>query len=72
MPRVRDSAPLAYFITFRAYGTWLHGDERGAVDRRHNDYGTPYLPVDEDWKSQNVARSRKKFYRASGEVRMAR
>jgi len=21
--------PLAYFITFRTYGTWLRGDERG-------------------------------------------
>lgn len=32
----RSNWPLAYFITFRTYGTWLHGDERGAVDRRHN------------------------------------
>ncbi len=23
--------PLAYFITFTTYGTWLHGDERGSV-----------------------------------------
>ena len=23
--------PLAYLITFRCYGTWLHGDERGIV-----------------------------------------
>ena len=23
--------PLAYFITFRCYGTWLHGDERGST-----------------------------------------
>src|SRR5947209_567065 len=36
--------PLAYLITFRCYGTWLHGDERGAVDRDHNVYGTPFLP----------------------------
>ena len=35
--------PLAYFITFRCYGTWLHGDERGSVDRFHNIYDTPYL-----------------------------
>jgi REP element-mobilizing transposase RayT len=28
--------PLAYLITFRTYGTWLHGDERRSVDRRHN------------------------------------
>jgi len=36
--------PLAYLITFRAYGTWLHGDSRGSVDRLHNIYGTPRLP----------------------------
>ena len=36
--------PLAYFITFRCYGTWLHGDERGSVDRDHNAYGTPTYP----------------------------
>ena len=23
-------------ITFRAFGTWLHGDLRGSVDRFHN------------------------------------
>ena len=25
--------PLAFFITFRCYGTWLPGDERGWTDR---------------------------------------
>jgi hypothetical protein len=39
-----DRIPLAYFITFRAYGTWLHGDERGSVDRFHNTFGLPRLP----------------------------
>ena len=39
-----DSIPLAYLITFRCYGTWLHGDERGSVDLCHNVYGTPRLP----------------------------
>jgi REP element-mobilizing transposase RayT len=30
-----------YLITFRCYGTWLHGDERGSVDRRHHSrYGS--------------------------------
>lgn len=39
------SQPLAYLITFRCYGTWLHGDERGSIDRRHYDrYGTPEMP----------------------------
>ena len=39
-------APLAYFITFTCYGTWLHGDERGSVDVTHNVPGTPLLPAD--------------------------
>jgi hypothetical protein len=30
--------PLAYFISFRTYGTWLHGDERGSVNRKQIDY----------------------------------
>ena len=34
---------LNYFITFRTYGTWLHGDERGSVDASHNRYGQEYL-----------------------------
>jgi len=35
--------PLAYLITVRTFGTWLHGDDRSSVDE-HNDlnvYGTP-------------------------------
>ena len=35
---------MGYLITFRTYGTWLHGDRRGSVDRFHNIYGTPKLP----------------------------
>jgi len=50
------AAPLAYLITFRSYGTWLHGDERGSVDRFHNYYGTPQLPHDEDWQRQDERR----------------
>ena len=38
------SNPLAYLITFRTYGTWLHGDERGSMDRReYNRYGDPVI-----------------------------
>jgi REP element-mobilizing transposase RayT len=28
--------PLAYFITFTTYGTWLHGDSRNSVIRNNN------------------------------------
>ena len=38
------SSPVGYLITFRCYGTWLHGDERGSFDRYHRVYGTPGLP----------------------------
>jgi REP element-mobilizing transposase RayT len=33
--------PIAYLITFRTYGTWLHGDERGSIDKFHNRYEAP-------------------------------
>ena len=36
--------PVGYLITFRCYGTWLHGDERSSIDRFHNRYNSPYLP----------------------------
>src|SRR5882762_1595428 len=40
--------PLGYLITFRCYGTWLHGTERGSIDRRnYNRYGTPDMPANE-------------------------
>ena len=41
------SKPLAYFISFRTYGTWLRGDERGWQDRRNNKYGSPFGQRDE-------------------------
>jgi REP element-mobilizing transposase RayT len=42
----RRTQPLAFLITFRCYGTWLHGDERGSVDRRSfHRYGTPAMPA---------------------------
>ncbi len=34
--------PLAYLITIRCYGTWLHGDNRMSVDRHgFNIFGAP-------------------------------
>jgi hypothetical protein len=45
--------PLAYFISFRAYGTWLHGDSRGSVDRHHNRFGSARLAPNEPWRKHN-------------------
>jgi REP element-mobilizing transposase RayT len=36
-------APLAYFLSWRCYGTWLRGDSRGAVDAFHNKVNTPKI-----------------------------
>ena len=46
------NGPIAYFITFRTYGTWLPGDERGFGDRRHKEVGTSRRPAD---KSREAA-----------------
>ena len=46
--------PLAYLITFRFHGTWLHGDERGSIDRFHNRYKSPYIEHNENWHRHNV------------------
>lgn len=45
--------PLAYLITFRGHGTWLHGDKCGSVDRFHNRYGSPRIPYNEKWREHN-------------------
>ena len=45
--------PLAYLITVRTYGTWLHGDERTSVDRHgKNIYGTPRIAPNLKMKKQ--------------------
>ncbi|MCW5959731.1 MAG: transposase [Pyrinomonadaceae bacterium] len=38
-----NDSPLAYLITFRTYGSWLHGDKRFSVDTHENKniYGLP-------------------------------
>jgi len=54
MAEYRDEhIPLAYLITFRAYGTWLHGDRRGAVNRFHNRFGTSLIAPNEGWRKYN-------------------
>ena len=47
----KNEFPLAYLITIRTFGTWLHGDERHSVDRHgRNVYGTPDVPPDQKWE----------------------
>src|SRR5688500_3301937 len=50
--------PLAYFISFRSYGTCLHGDMRGSIDRFNNRYRSPYIPPNTNWQQHNEQRLR--------------
>jgi REP element-mobilizing transposase RayT len=52
-----------YFITFSTYGTWLHGDERGSVDRNHNAAGESLLPPNADLRLAREALLTKPEYR---------
>lgn len=50
------SVAKAYLITFRCYGTWLHGDERGSVDRRfYNRVGTSKIQPDREMVYRKAA-----------------
>jgi REP element-mobilizing transposase RayT len=45
-----NEQPIAFLITFRTFGTWLHGDERLSVDRHDgkNIHGTPRIEPNEE------------------------
>ena len=55
-----NTYPLAYLITIRTYGTWLHGDARNAIDRHClNVFGTRKMPPDK--KLEIARREESKF-----------
>lgn len=58
--------PLAYFLSWTCYASWLHGDERGSVDRDHNAFGTPWLPPDPGREKREYERSRGPAVRLDG------
>src|SRR5262245_36731436 len=31
-----NTFPIAYLLTFRTFGSWLHGDDRGSIERSRN------------------------------------
>jgi len=51
-----DRAPLAFLVTFSTYGARLPGDAGGTVDRRHNQYGAPYVPGNPSYEDSNRRR----------------
>lgn len=48
------SDPVAYFLTWHTYGTWLHGHERGSVDHQHHEFGSELAPPDPDRLARNA------------------
>ena len=48
--------PLAFLITFRCYGTWLHGDGRGSIDRHNNIYLEPKYKAQPHWNTVSANR----------------
>ena len=62
MPMKRDyidfqerSVAMAYLITFKCYGTGLHGDDRGSADRRYfNRFGTPKIAPDAEKRKRKA------------------
>ncbi len=61
--------PLAYLITFRSYGTWLHGDERGSVSRHKNQYKSSRLSHNEKWLEINRQRLKSEIVTLNAEQR---
>jgi REP element-mobilizing transposase RayT len=52
------ATPLAYHITFGTYGTRLHGDPRGTVERAQNRYGDPIKGADQRCWSRETGKLR--------------
>ena len=50
------SFPKAYFLSFRGYGTWLHGDERLSVDRMlFNRFGGDKISANAELKHKELS-----------------
>ena len=54
--------PVAYFITFSTYGTWLQGRNPGWVDRQHNVFGSSIPQGDANRELQHRQRMRQPEY----------
>lgn len=64
------SIPLAYFISFRCYGTWLHGDERGSVDRKKfNAFGSSKIPVNSKLQELEVSSLKSNSFKLNDKCR---
>jgi REP element-mobilizing transposase RayT len=64
------SVPVGFFITFRTYGSWLHGDKRGSVDRRtFNRFGRPNRPQNTSLQQSDHRMSKAQAFRLNSRLR---
>jgi len=62
--------PLAYLITIRTYGTWLHGDERYSMDLHgKNIYGTPKISPNKNLTSMMLGNRKNDAFVLNGRQR---
>lgn len=71
MSKWNDTVPLAYLITFRTYGTWLAGDERGSTDKRHNRYKSPFVDSNIIREQQQATKLKSEPFVMNGRSRRA-
>jgi len=63
------SVAKGFLITFRTFGKWLHGDERGSVDRRsRNAYGTPKIQTSDPMIWTETANSKQDAFILSSQA----
>lgn len=68
--RYNPDGVLAFFITFRTYGTWLHGDGRGSVHRTgDNVYGSRRARQNEGLRRREVLEAKSKPVRFGEDAR---
>ncbi|MEO6588767.1 MAG: transposase, partial [Pyrinomonadaceae bacterium] len=61
--------PIAYLITFRCYGTWLHGDARGSVNRFNNKYLSSFIKTNKVWEEENKSKLKGKAVKLNAKQR---
>lgn len=63
--------PIAYLLTFRTFGTWLHGDERFAVARDgRNHYGREKIRPNPSLAAAMLERAKQKPFILSDPMRL--
>jgi REP element-mobilizing transposase RayT len=67
----RPVQPLAYFITFRTYSTWLPGDDRGWIGDHQNEFGTEPPAASPELERDNRSIMRAQPFAISPEARAA-